>query len=176
MEELFNLKYFVMRGNKTEIIEGENFFIPLNSQNYNWIEGEAILKKDYYIIKKFFNKHALYLEGLKGINFKLNKGRVDRVILEDLVEGFPQELCGLDKLNFLNLSRCKIKTIPKTIVKLKSLSELYLNDCGLERIPFNLTQLPGLMYLSLIGNNIRDKYSKNTIDWLKREGVKVELD
>jgi hypothetical protein len=75
---------------------------------------------------------------LKGLSLT-NRGFAD----------FPVELLELTFMEFLDLERNKIRTLPEDIYKLKNLTELYLIENQLESVPKKFAQLQKLRVLSL---------------------------
>jgi Leucine-rich repeat (LRR) protein len=166
-----NLIYF-LRSGQNFLKFGENKFINF-SEECSFIGDFPILKKDYHIISKFFNKYFLNLEDVLNKSFELNDYRIEKIVLEHIVHNFPQELFGLDNLKYLDLSGGSIKSIPKRINKLQKLEQLYLDECGLEKIPHELMDLPNLKIISLMENNIQNGTVSNIIKNLEYKGVDV---
>ena len=163
-----------MRGNKNEIIEGENFFIPLNIQNYLIIDSEFILKKDYYIMNKFCKNHNVDIEEFYDEQgFLLEKGRIISFSLEQKLDGFPHEILGLDNLKGINISKNYIKTIPWKIDNLSNLNYIYADDCGLEKIPGSFLYM-NFNFLELEDNNLNNE-SLKIIAKLKEQGLDVKV-
>lgn len=78
----------------------------------------------------------------------------------DLNQAFDL-LKQIKSLKELELTDCKLKTIPNNISQLSNLEELSLDDNELTEFPAPIKQLNNLKYLSLFSNNIQKLHFKN---------------
>lgn len=69
--------------------------------------------------------------------------------------GFPEKICNLKDLRYLDLKMCRINSIPKNIKNLINLEELVLTWNKLEEIPEEIKELKNLKHLCVHGNSIK---------------------
>ena len=108
-------------------------------------------------------KHLRYLylgenrlRTLPPVLFKL-----PRLIVLDLLSNPIEELPEFPinlwrRMESLQLSDTKLKTIPKSIANIADLKDLRLSDCRLETVPETLGEMKCLVYLSMENNRLKE--------------------
>lgn len=158
--ELTNLEYFSIESCRIKeisprISEFQNLkVLDISFNEFKELPSEIVqLKK----LEKLVVNDCSWLESLP--NELSNLERLKYLSLSLSLhhnKDFLAPICGLENLEFLNISKTGIEVIPPAIGQLKNLKELHINNTRLSVLPKEFGELESLEKLIMINTKIKD--------------------
>lgn len=91
----------------------------------------------------------------------------------NVLDAFPESVLGCQRLQVLDITGCRIGSVPREISKLKRLESVYLSNNGITDCPVELFTLPNLKVLDLSGNRISKIPAIDKSGWAPLERINL---